>query len=362
MVQDIPVSIPRSLMLLAIGVMGCGTSADPVNAPTGADASGADAFAADTDNPFEDAPGLDDVVNPPLDSASAETSMLMDAGMDAGPPIMQRSCPIGTERGCGVVALTGGTFAMGEIGANAATPVQSNITISPFAIDAYEVTVARFRRFWDAGRPAPTGPIMYSSGSIAWAGTVREPVRTTTLKLCNWSPTAATRESHPLACLDWWTAQAFCVWDGGRLPTAAEFEWTSRHRAAGGMTVPRTYPWGNETGSPGCDRAQWNFCKGDDTAPTRQVGSFAGTPDIFDLGGNVREWLADSYVAYTDSGCWGGAARTNPLCSLGATSLREYRGGSWCSTTIDTLKSAARYARSATSPNDFLGFRCARNR
>jgi len=350
-------------LLLLLSVVGCGESSE--SPPTTGQPD--TALAHDAGDPIEDASSLDDVVNPPLDSelppsdSIAADSEPVDGALVDAPSTGTPSCPVATERGCGRAVLAGGTFAMGEIGANAATPVQASITVGAFELDTHEVTIARFRRFWNAGRPAPSA-IAYPSGSIAWAGVVREPIRVTTNKLCNWSSTPDVREEHPLACLDWWTAQAFCVWDGGRLPTAAEWEWAARARIAGGLTAPRTYPWGNVAPAPGCDRAEWNFCKGDDSAPTRRVGSFAPTPDIYDLAGNVREWMADSYAAFTNTTCWGGSARTNPLCNLGATSLREYRGGSWCSTTIDTLKSAARYARSATSPTDFLGFRCARNR
>lgn len=365
------------LHLALFGAAGCSSNDEASPAPAAVDAQVVDVV----DNPMEDAPGLDDVMNSPSDTDPIALDAAVDAtSSDAAPAtcatvpcpagqvcvgsacVTPPSCPDSKERGCAFVSLPGGTFTMGEVGANAATPLQTNITVGPYTLDAHEVTVARFRRFWNAGRPAPTSAMAYQAGSIAWAGTVREPVRTTTMKECNWSSMSGARDAHPMNCLDWWTAQAFCAWDGGRLPTEAEYEWASRGRAVASLPVPRTYPWGNETGSPGCDRAQWNFCPGDDTATTRRVGSFAATPDVFDLAGNVREWMADSYAAYTDTKCWGGIARTNPLCSLGATSLRGYRGGSWCSTTLDTLKVAARYTRSPTSPTDFLGFRCARNR
>jgi formylglycine-generating enzyme len=389
--------------LLTIAIVGCGNAADDVVVDKRPDAKAtADTFVEETSTPIEDAVGLDDVVNPPIDEGtSVDTTVpdtfvadsmiddvmtpsdASDAAADVvlvtpkcpttpcpasqvcsgGTCVTPPSCPTVGERGCSFVYLAGGTFTMGETGANAATPLQTNITVGAFTLDAHEVTVARFRRFWAAGRPAPTKDIAYQSGSIAWAGTVKEPVRSTTTKACNWSTSAGSREAHPMNCLDWWTAQAFCAWDGGRLPTEAEWEWAARGRSTGGLPVPRTYPWGDTTPAPGCSTvAQWNFCSGEDMATTRRVGSFAANAEIYDLAGNIREWLADSYGAYTDAGCWGGAARTNPLCSLGATSLRSYRGGSWCSVTVDTMKSAARFARSPTSPTDFLGFRCARNR
>jgi formylglycine-generating enzyme required for sulfatase activity len=236
--------------------------------------------------------------------------------------------------------------------------VQPSITVSPFVLDAYEVTVARFRRWSVAGRPAPTGPIAYPGGMIPWAGTARDPAITPAQ--CNWSATAGRRELHPINCADWWSAQAFCVWDGGRLPTEAEWEWAARARPGASLPVPRRYPWGNSDPGTACDRCQWNFCAGEDGATTRRVGSFAPTPDLFDLGGNVRELVADSYTPYTDATCWGARARSNPLCDTGPLSNRVFRGGSWCSNTIDTVQSATRLPRAPTGRDDYIGFRCAR--
>ena len=51
-------------------------------------------------------------------------------------------------------------------GPYSAAPVQTAITVSAFAMDAYEVTVGRFRRYWDAGMPGPQGPIMYPRGPL----------------------------------------------------------------------------------------------------------------------------------------------------------------------------------------------------
>jgi formylglycine-generating enzyme required for sulfatase activity len=58
------------------------------------------------------------------------------------------------------VEVSGGTFAQGDATLPVyvrASPVQSMITVSDFAIDACEVTVGRFRRFWAAGHPNPPG-------------------------------------------------------------------------------------------------------------------------------------------------------------------------------------------------------------
>jgi formylglycine-generating enzyme required for sulfatase activity len=265
------------------------------------------------------------------------------------------------ERGCGMVAIAGGTFTMGEEApAHRATPLQPGMTVGSFVLDAYEVTVARFRRFWSAGHPAPAGPIVYPGGSIAWAGSVVTPITGATDN--NWSASAGSLELHPINAVTWWTSQAFCVWDGGRLPTEAEWEYAARGRTTGGLTAPRVYPWGNADPSMDCDRAQWNRCPGDDGGSTRRVGSFAAADRIYDQAGNVWEYLADNMAEYSDVGCWNGTHLTNPICNTGPTGDRVFRGAAWRYADVTGLRSASRNFDTPTGGSSLVGFRCARTR
>ncbi len=273
----------------------------------------------------------------------------------------QRSCPMPSETGCGVVYLTGGTFAMGDASGYRASPVQPSITVGGFTLDASEVTVARFQRFWSAGHPAPSGPVAYPGGAVPWAGAVAEPRAPTPAEACNWGVTG--REYHPLNCVDWPTAQAFCVWDGGRLPTEAEWEYAARYVPAAGLSPGRRYPWGSDVPSGACDRAQWARCRGDDGAVTRRVGSFADSAGFFDLAGNVWEWTADLFAPYTDARCWGLTARRDPRCAVNSTGYPTIRGGSWYSTERVLLQGSARDdAYRPDTRSALVGFRCAHTR
>ena len=306
-----------------------------------------------------------------------------DAPVDAPRPTgTQRSCPDAREVGCGLVEIAGGTFTMGvadPLSAVDGSPEQPRITVGPYALDAHEVTVARFRRFWAVAQGLPmVRTVSYPGGAVPVREDLAEPYSTLSLtdRSCNWTQAVGMREQHPINCIDWPTAQAFCVWDGGRLPTDAEWEFAARGREVGGLVAGRTYPWGNEDPLPTCDRARWNLyaCDGDDGTETRRVDSFTPSPDldgarIWNLSGNVYEWTADNFVPYSgakSAGCWGAApaGRVNPVCNVDPNGARSMRGGSWFFSTLGVMRSASRFGANPGGMIPFpgIGMRCARTR
>jgi len=176
--------------------------------------------------------------------------------------------------------------------------------------------------------------------------------RLETTSKCNNPKYYRDRNDHPINCVDWYAAQAYCQWKGQRLPTEAEWE-----KAARG-TDGRKYPWGNDWA--GCHRAIMRAF-GDDgcgfftTSPvcTKSAGN---TPNgICDMAGNVWEWVSDWYSAevYDSDG------RTNPT---GAESGSEkvLRGGCW-SSDPRFLGVSRRLKKAPDSSSEFRGFRCARS-
>lgn len=286
-------------------------------------------------------------------------------------PLSLPSCP-GAERGCEVLSVLGGTWAMGEAGTMGAGPVQPSITVGDFEADAFEVTVRRFRRWWSAGHP-DMAMVMYPSGVPPMpTAPLAEPTQTGADMRCNWTAAPGAREEHPINCVDWNTAMAFCAWDQGRLPTEAEWEYLARGRAAPEGAAPRRYPWGEAEPalSGACDRAQWRNCMGEGGGITKPVGSFPSgvIGGALDLAGNVGEWTADVALPYTDGMCWGGASRANPLC-LGMSPNRMARGvpqylNGMDAATADSLRGAARSPGGfpATERREFVGLRCVRDR
>lgn len=136
--------------------------------------------------------------------------------------------------------------------------------IGPFRIDRLEVTAADYERCVDAG--ACTPPMFVAAAAR---------------KGCNYG--AADRPDHPMNCVSYWGALAFCEWEGKRLPTEAEWELAARG------TEGRTYPWGDTT--PDCTRTIMAGCQPAGTRPAGSVPAGDTPHGIHDLSGNVTEWV-----------------------------------------------------------------------
>ena len=227
-----------------------------------------------------------------------------------------------------MIVIPAGKFIMGspenELDRNASEGPPHEVTIAkPFALSKFEVTFEE----WDA--------------CVAAAACPRVPDR--------WG-----RERMPVINVSWVDIKQYVSWLSQltykeyRLPTEAEWEYAAR---AG---VNTRYSWGDDLGmgNANCDGcgSQWDLQQ---TAP---VGSFKpNRAGLYDMHGNVWEWVEDSWhenydVAPTDGSAW---------VRGGDPSFRVVRGGSWRNES-ELVRAAVRFRRYANVRFDTLGFRVAR--
>jgi formylglycine-generating enzyme required for sulfatase activity len=278
---------------------------------------------------------------------------------------------------CESILVLGGTFPMGrsKSGTDAASgqndeQPEHNVTVSDFHLDEYEVTVGRFRRFaeWYDGTPPPDGEAAHPS--IAGSGWQRAwntelPLTQADLigslkckaKFQTWRDAPSGTEEMPINCVSWYAAFAFCAWDGGRLPTEAEWEYAS----AGG-SENRLYPWGQQTPDNTlaaffCTYDGNGGCAFEDIVVVGSVPAGAGRWGHEDLGGNMMEWTLDWYDANWYSA---GGAICNDCANLNVAPRRTARGGAF-DLPGSQLRAAYREYDVPDNRNYYIGFRCARS-
>ena len=220
-----------------------------------------------------------------------------------------------------MVLIPAGKFPMGSEEGDQEQKPPHLVELDAYYMDLYEVTVSQYRL-------------------CVKAGVCEEPP---SVSLCNWYENVV--EIHPINCMYWEDARAYCEWAGLRLSTEAEWE-----KAARG-TDARTYPWGEDL-----DRNKANY--GGGAMRTMKVGSHpegVSPYGLHDMGGNVWEWVQDWY----NSHYYSTSPAKNPQGPESG-SHRVLRGGSW-----HFLPRAIRaFHREPYHPLDTdpdIGFRCARD-
>jgi formylglycine-generating enzyme required for sulfatase activity len=256
-----------------------------------------------------------------------------------------------------MVLIPGGTFKMGtdvakvsQIAASfniakhpdliqAETP-QHTVTINSFYLDQHEVTNLEFQKF------IRTNP-EWSRARIA-----QRFHNDNYLKDWDGNNFPKDKANHPAVNVSWYAAVAFCQFMGKRLPTEAEWEYAAR----GGLR-DQTFPWGDAP----VDKTRANY-SGSGINGTTPVGSYpANGYGLFDMAGNVWEFMADEWGPYSD------LPQTNPVAGgnlfldqsfRDVTMRRVIRGGSFAGAPMN-LRVTYRDSHPPDGARDFVGFRCA---
>jgi len=199
-----------------------------------------------------------------------------------------------------MVAIPAGTFTMGVAGPDSNDGPPHEVAVAAFCIDKTEVTVAAYSKCVEAETcPAATTAVdpRYSPVETAFRSSI--------------CPAALSgMEQHPMACVDWYAADAFCHFVNKRLPTEEEWEYAARG------TDGRLFPWGNEPpaftrlNACGSECVAWASDYGrtyaslypdnDGWPMSAPVGSYsqgASALGLLDMSGNVMEWTTTHFTA-----------------------------------------------------------------
>ncbi len=214
------------------------------------------------------------------------------------------------------------------------------VYLNAYYIDKYEVTNSMYEACVDDGACNPpqetssmTNPRYYGNSQFA---------------------------DYPVIYVNWYQAETYCEWRGARLPTEAEWE-----KAARG-TDGYKYPWGNSfqcrngnfddlmrldgyviPGGPNCDGYK-------DIAPVGLFDSGSSPFEIYDMAGNVWEWVADWY----DRDYYSDPSYKNPQGASSGNG-RVARGGAWDVANTKNLLATRRVSFDPSTAGNYLGFRCA---
>lgn len=228
--------------------------------------------------------------------------------------------------------IPAGAFVMGSGDGYPDERPAHEVVLRGFYIDRYEVTVAEYVEFLNhVGR-------LYGSDGHKYADVRDENPQSHILSHGNGYAAEKGFENYPVTWVSWYGADAYCRFHHKRLPTEAEWE-----KAARG-TDGRRYPWGDEF-----DPARANA--GGVLTGTVPVGSY---PDgvspygLYDMAGNVWEWVADWYEPYP------GSDYRSPFFGK----YKVVRGGSWNHPYQDSRTTSRDFAHPARRIG-VVGFRCA---
>jgi formylglycine-generating enzyme required for sulfatase activity len=295
------------------------------------------------------------------------------------------------------LCVPGGAYVMGAAADDNSIPNAGNllefpervVQVSPFVIERYEVSVGRFR----AAMNDPVNPFVPPSEPTQPDAPI-DCGAEFNHRFCTWrgaeaSPDPAA-DALPVNCIDSLTAQAFCQWEGGDLPSEAQWEYAATQAF---RQVKSVYPWVGAAIS--CDIAAYGrWSVEEDTGecgldvvcgplpvnvpfgagePTHDCVGVACVRDetpgpdggggLIGMGGNVSEWVRDLDVSF-DAPCWQNAARLDPVCdSVPGVTTNMFRGGTWAIAALfvaSELRTGGIVENPELAEYGGVGFRCMR--
>ena len=210
------------------------------------------------------------------------------------------------------------------------------IYLEAYYIGKTEVTNAEYYPFWleTGGNDSQHTPISYGE------------------TFGTWPEISKTKPDYPVVGVSWDSAVAYAAWRGMRLPTEAEWE-----KAARGTEAQR-WPWGDTfTQRIKGATLHANVWKqsGSDLQPVGTYPTGVSPSGVYDMAGNVWEWVADRY---SDTYYRRSPHRNPKGPTVG--SRRVVKGGSWLNPEI-FARCSTRIGQYPAIGTSFIGFRLAKD-
>ncbi|MBL7033665.1 MAG: SUMF1/EgtB/PvdO family nonheme iron enzyme, partial [Candidatus Delongbacteria bacterium] len=326
-------------------------------------------------------PGIDTWI-----AGTTGTSFFHNNALESGTAVFYRVVVLGSGENSGeLVLLPAGTFTMGQVGTNGIPEHQVTIT-SPCQLSDHEVTTVDYllalQWAFDNGYVTASSSTVQAYGQelldlddvdceIGFSDGIFTIQESLSSYAQNAYPAGYDPATHPVKEVSWYGAACYCDWrslregfppyyngdwstgighnpytaDGYTLPTEAQWELAARYNDN------RTYPWGETT--PGCGYANMydsGYCVGW-TVPVASYPAGDSQLGLYDLAGNLWEWVNDWYAGYP------AVPQSDPLGAASG-AYRVMRGGGWTNN-ASSLRSASRN-NSAPGTTDYgIGFRIA---
>jgi sulfatase modifying factor 1 len=225
-----------------------------------------------------------------------------------------------------MVEIPAGPFKMGSTDGDYDEAPEHQVYLETHYMDRYEVTQAEYERFVKATKnPKPFVPVFDDD------------------------PSKIIKPEYAAMGMSWSDAAAYCRWAGKRLPTEAEWEKAAKGEGS------RKYPWGNSIGP------RYANLEGEEDgykylAPPGRFEAGRSPYGLYDMAGNVAEWVADTY----DDKYYSKSTYRDPKGPPEGQN-RVIRGGSWRESP-NGARVAKRFQAKMWRTDATIGFRCAKDK